>query len=107
MKNRGYILILSSLLLIAVSYGQVFHKILKDNRLLIEQTFDTTDDVEEGNENSSEENSREADQDEDPFSIHESMILSCNISLADPHSENYLFGLSGFDPEIVSPPPQL
>jgi len=107
MKDRGYILFLSAFLLIAVSYGQVFHKILKDNRFLVEETSDINDDVEEGTEKSSEENTREADQDEDSFNLLDSIALSSINSLSDSNDENYLFGLSGFNPEIVSPPPQV
>jgi hypothetical protein len=107
MKERISILFLSALLLIAVSYAQVFHEILNDQYFSVKVSIDPNADAEEGSEKSNEENTRETDQDEDPFNLGEMMMTSAVNSLVENKNENYSFGLWGFYPEIVSPPPQV
>lgn len=107
MKERISLLFLSALLLIAVSYAQVFHKILNDRCFSVEISADPNGDAEEGSEKSNEENTREADQDEDPFNLDEMLMTSAANSLFENKNGNYSFGLCGFYPEIVSPPPQV
>lgn len=96
----------SSLLFVTVAYTQVVHKITtKQNQSFV--LTDNNGDAEEPIEKtSSEENAREIDQDEDSFNLNETIILFNENSLSDSKNENYSFGLSGFYPEIVSPPPQ-
>jgi hypothetical protein len=106
MKDRSSILLLSVLLLIAVSYKQVFYKILNDQRFLIPVSVDMNGDAEEGLENSTEENTREADQDEDPFGLGEMMMVSFESAAVNSKFLNYSIALLGYYPEIVSPPPQ-
>lgn len=107
MKNRIYILFISSLLFVTVAYTQVLHKIItKQNHSFV--LTDTNGDAEEPIEKtSSEENTREIDQDEDSFNLNETIMLSIENSLSDSKNQNYSFGMSGFYPEIVSPPPQV
>lgn len=106
MKDRLSILFLSALLLVAVGYVQIFHKILNDNRYLIEVSSEANDGAEEEAEKSSEENSRQTDEDEDTFNLGEQLNLFNHHHLFNFTYENYSFGLLGFYPEIVSPPPQ-
>jgi hypothetical protein len=106
MKNRLYILLLNTLLLIAVCYVQVLQKFMVDHPFSIEFVHDVNDDAEENTQKTSEENSRETDLDEDPFSINEAMIISSGQFRVSSKSVNYSFGQPGYYPEIVSPPPQ-
>ncbi len=106
MIDRNFIFLLSTLLLIAVSYVQVFHKISNQQSLLVEFNDDFSDNAEEG-EKSTEENARETDQDEDPFNLAEMTMLASSNYLAPSKNENYFFGHFGYYPEIVSPPPQV
>jgi hypothetical protein len=103
MKKHFLLICLSGLLLITVSYVQILHKIL-----VKEGVTNTvlTDCGEEPIEKSSEENTRETDQDEDPFRIGEMMMVSSENSQINSKNENYSLGLLGYYPEIVSPPPQ-
>jgi hypothetical protein len=96
----------SSLLFVTVAYTQVLHKIItKQNHSFV--LTDSNGDAEEPIEKtSSEENAREIDQDEDSFNLNETIIPYNENSLSNSKNENYSFGLSGFYPEIVSPPPQ-
>jgi hypothetical protein len=106
MKNGLSILFLSIVLLMAVSYAQVVQKLLVEHRFSAELVKNVNDDAEESTQKTSEENARETDQDEDPFSINEVIIISsgsCPFNLKNP---NYSFGQLGYYPEIVSPPPQ-
>jgi hypothetical protein len=105
MKDRVSILLLSTLLLMAVSYVQVFHKMLNEN-IKVEIVANVNTDAEEGAEKTSEENARETDQDEDSFKLVELIAMSAVNSLSDSRNENYSFGLLTHYPEIVSPPPQ-
>lgn len=107
MKDRVTIIILSAFLLLAVSYVQVVHKMLNDSRFLVETPSEVNNDAEEGMEKSTEENNRETDQDEDPFNLDGIIILSTESDLSSSKKESYSFGLLGFYPEIVSPPPQV
>jgi hypothetical protein len=104
MKDRISILFLSALLLMAVSYVQVFQKILDDPRFSVQLMVN--DDAEENTEKSAEENARETDQDEDPFRLAEIITIHSSNSLVNALNENYSFGHLGYYPEIVSPPPQ-
>lgn len=106
LKDRLSILFLSGMLLIAVSYVQIFHRILNDNRFLVEVASEVSNDAEEEAEKSTEENERETDQDEDPFHAGEIILLPIKSDLSYSKNESYSFGLFGFYPEIVSPPPQ-
>lgn len=106
MKDRVSILFLSALLLMAVCYVQVFHKISNHKSFLVEVSGEVNDNAEEG-EKSTEENSRETDQDEDPFNLGEMPMIASANSLLESKNENYSFGLLGYYPEIVSPPPQV
>jgi hypothetical protein len=100
-------LVLSTLLLLAVSYVQVFQKISNTDRSALVIANDANDDAEQSTDKSSEENSRETDQDEDPFKLSEIVILSPEELISTSNSEDYSFGLLGYYPEIVSPPPQV
>jgi hypothetical protein len=106
MKDRLSILIFSMLLLMAVSYVQVFQKLLIDNRFSVELLNVANDDAEENTQKTSEENARETDLDEDPFRLVEMMILAIGNLRGNSKIENYSFGHLGYFPEIVSPPPQ-
>ena len=106
MKDRISMLVLSTLLLLAVSYVQVFQKISNADRSSLVIANDANDDAEQSTDKSSEENSRETDQDEDPFKVSEIVILSPRELISPSNSEGYSFGLLGYYPEIVSPPPQ-
>jgi hypothetical protein len=106
MKDRISILFLSVLLLMAVSYVQVFQKILDKNRFSVEVIHDANEAAEEGAEKTGEENARETDQDEDPFRLVEMMMIASRNPVTNSKNENYSFGQLGFYPEIVSPPPQ-
>lgn len=106
MKDRLSILIFSTLLLMAVSYGQVIQKLMVDNNFSKEFVNDVNDDAEENTQKTSEENSRESDLDEDPFSINDDVLVSLNRSHLNLKNTNYSFGQFGYYPEIVSPPPQ-
>ncbi len=106
MKDRISLLIFSTLLLIAVSYVQVFQKIMVDNNFSVVLIHDTNDDAEENTQKTAEENTRETDQDEDPFSINEAIIISSGSARFNLKNANYSFGQLGYYPEIVSPPPQ-
>lgn len=106
MKDRVSILLLSVLLLMAVSYVQIFHK-MSDENIHVETTTDLNSDAGEGEEKTSEENSRETDQDEDSFKLVEIIALSAANSHAGYRNLNYSFGLLTHYPEIVSPPPQV
>lgn len=90
----------------AVSYVQIFHIILNENRFLVEVASEVNNDAEEGTEKSTEENGRETDQDEDPFNAGEIILVFINNDRSCSRNESYSFGLFGFYPEIVSPPPQ-
>jgi hypothetical protein len=105
MKDRVSILLLSLLLLLAVSYVQIFHK-MSDEITRVEAAADLNTDAEEGAEKTSEENSRETDQDEDSFKLVEITSLSVVNSHAGSRNANYSYGLLTHYPEIVSPPPQ-
>lgn len=106
MNFRLYILFISSVLFVTVSYTQVILKIIaKQNHAFVHS--DNNGDAEEPIEKtSSEENTREIDQDEDSFNLNETISLSIERSLSSPKNESYLLGLSGFYPEVVAPPPQ-
>jgi hypothetical protein len=106
MKDRVSILFLSVLLLMAVSYVQIFHKI-SDENIRVEAATDLNTDAEEGAEKTSEENSRETDQDEDSFKLVEIIGLSAINSNAGSKNVHYSYGLLTHYPEIVSPPPQV
>lgn len=90
----------------AVSYVQIFHIILNENRFLVEVASEVNNDGEEGTEKSTEENGRETDQDEDPFNAGEIILVFIIDDRSCSRDESYSFGLFGFYPEIVSPPPQ-
>jgi len=90
----------------AVSYVQIFHIILNENRFLVEVASEVNNDVEEGSEKSTEENGRETDQDEDSFNTCDIILISIKNDRSSSNNERYSFGLFGFYPEIVSPPPQ-
>ncbi len=90
----------------AVSYVQVFQKLVNDKPFYVEVINNANDDAEENTQKTSEENARETDQDEDPLSINEAIIISSGNALFNLKNANYSFGLLGYYPEIVSPPPQ-
>lgn len=104
MKDRLSILFLSVLLLIAVSYVQIFHK-MSDENIRVEAAIDLNADAEEKAEKTSEENSRETDQDEDSLKLEIIALLAVNPHAA-TKNVNYSFGLLKHYREIVSPPPQ-
>lgn len=106
MKDRISILFLSVLLLLAVSYVQVFQKFIDDHRFSVEVIHDANDAAEEGAEKTAEENARESDQDEDPFRLVEMMMIASGNPFTNSMIGNYSFGQLSFYPEIVSPPPQ-
>ena len=106
MKDRLPILIFSMLLLIAVSYVQVFQKLMAGSNFSVELINDTHDDAEENTQKTTEENTRETDQDEDPFRLNESIIIFLVKHRAGSKNANYSIGYLGYYPEIVSPPPQ-
>jgi hypothetical protein len=106
MKRRVSILFLSTLLLLSGSFLQVIQKLMDDNHYTIELVNDGNDDAEENTQKTSEENARETDLDEDPFSIDESIVISSDGSLFSLKNADYSFGQVGYFPEIVSPPPQ-
>jgi hypothetical protein len=105
MKDRVSILFLSFLLLMTVSYVQIFHK-MSDENIRVEAAIDLNADAEEGAEKTSEENSRETDQDEDPLKLVEIIALLAVNPHAGTKNVNYSFGLLKHYREIVSPPPQ-
>jgi len=105
MKDRVSILFLSSILLMAVSYVQIFHNMSEEN-IRVEAAIDLNADAEEGAEKTSEENSRETDQDEDPLKLVEIIALLAVNPHACTKNVNYSFGLLKHYREIVSPPPQ-
>ncbi len=107
MKVRIYMLLLSALLLGAVSYVQIFQKIVDDRCSSMQIINDTNDDAEEGADNTSEENSREIDQDEDSFNPLESLVFLSTCLVSELKNDAYSFGLLRYYPEIVSPPPQI
>jgi hypothetical protein len=106
MRNRLTILLLTTLLLAAVSYGHVFQKMVEGKRIVISVINDTNGDAEENTEKSSEENPRETDQDEDPLKLNDLMAVSFASASSILKNGDYSLGLFGFYPEIVSPPPQ-
>lgn len=107
MKNSFYITFVSSLLFVTVAYTQVLHKIITNQNHSFVLTDNNGDAEEPIEKTSSEENAREIDQDEDSCDLNKTIILSIENSLSDSKNQNYSFGLSGFYPEIVSPPPQV
>jgi hypothetical protein len=107
MKDRIYILLLSALLLGAVSYVQVFQKIVGGRYSCMQVINDASDDAEEGSDNTSEENSREIDQDEDAFNSSESLVLLSSFLVSGLKNDTYSFSRLRYYPEIVSPPPQI
>jgi hypothetical protein len=103
MKIRFHIILLASLLLFTVSYAPVIYRVIAN----ISPTGLVINDCgEEIPEKSSDETSRETDQDEDPFSFGQLMVISDTNTLAISKNERYSLGLLGYYPEIVSPPPQ-
>lgn len=107
MKNRRHILILSALLLMAISYVQVFLKISDDNGILVEVAANMNDDAEEGAEKTStEEQNRETDSDEDPFKLNETILTASANSDDSSKNAYHSSGPATHYPEIVSPPPQ-
>jgi uncharacterized ion transporter superfamily protein YfcC len=106
MKERISVLLLSVLLLTAVGYVHVFQKIVEDKSFSYAAIEDTNEEAEENTEKSSEESSRETDQDEDPLKFHEVMTVSLISSVSISKIGHYSLGITGYYPEIVSPPPQ-
>jgi len=103
MKNRFYLVFISGLLLITVSYTQILYKaIVKEN---IINTI-PADCGEESAENSSEENTRETDQDEDVFRLIEMILTDSSLSLRCSKNDYSPIDTSGHNPEILLPPPQ-
>jgi len=101
MKIRFHIILLASLLLFTVSSAPTIYRVITKASPLVINDFG-----EEVPEKSSEETSRETDQDEDPFNFGELIVISVTNSLAISKSVRYPLGLLGYYPEIVSPPPQ-
>ncbi len=100
----GLCVMLSGLLLIAVSYSQVFDKIATERGI---EVLDSNADTEEPvKKSSSEENIREIDQDDCPITYGLSHLKSGASALYICKNGNYSFGHLGYYPEIVAPPPQ-
>jgi len=103
MKSRFYLIFISGLLLITVSYAQVLHKIIVKE--VINNT-ELADCAEESNETSTEENTLETDQDEDPFRPIEMILTDSSLSLRQFKNDYRSIDPPGHNPEILLPPPQ-
>ncbi len=105
MKDRLSIFLLSALLLVTISYVQVFQKILADHGSSAVVFSGLNDDTEENPENTSEENANETDQDEAAIRMDDMMVLFVSF-LDQSKTEIFCFNWISHYPEIVSPPPQ-
>jgi len=104
MKNRFYLILISGLLLITVSYAQILHKVIVKENIINTVPADRG---EESSEKSSEENTRETDQDEDAFRLIEMILTDSSVSLRSSKNEYCSVDPSGHNPEILLPPPQV
>jgi hypothetical protein len=103
MRGRLRVVLLG-LLLIAVSYSQVFDKITTERG--IEVLYSNADTEEPVKKSTSEENIREIDQDDGPITYGLAHLKSDASALDISKNGNYSFGHLGYYPEIVAPPPQ-
>ncbi len=103
MKNRFYLFFISGLLLITVSYAQILYKVIVKENIINTIPADCG---EESAENSSEENTRETDQDEDAFRLIEMILTDSSLSLRCSKKDYSPIDPSGHNPEILLPPPQ-
>lgn len=102
MKQRFYLIFISSLLLLTVSYTQILSKIIVKENII---NFVVTDSSEEPKEKSSEENERDADPDDDSFRLKEMIVLTSN-GVVGSEIAYLTINLPGHHREIPSPPPQ-
>lgn len=106
MKTQKHILMISGLLLLVICYTQVFHKIIANQGYSFVVINDTDNAEEPLEKTTTEENTNETDQDEDPFRHVEMMNMAIGNPPMNLKIENYSVCQFGYYPEIVSPPPQ-